>query len=228
LCISTCLFGQSNTTGSWYVLNTKVHFSNNNGFIFFEGVVRSQKLTNIYNYHDLKTGIVYNLSDKIGLHLGAGDFVTYNSSANFETPVQTEMRIWEQVQLNSKIGIVKLEHRYRIEQRFFSSGFRNRFRCRLNTVIPVAKTKNKSSILYIIASDEIFLTDTRPFFEKNRWLAGLTYNFNKYFAMQMSWIHDIDLRKNRVTTTKNFLQTSLLFDVYYTHHHRRNHPETAN
>jgi hypothetical protein len=126
LFMSTCLFGQSNTTGGWYVLNTKVHFSNNNGFIFFEGVVRSQKLSGIYNYHDLKTGIVFNPSDKIALHFGAGDFVTYNTAGNFETPVQTEMRIWEQIQLNSKMGIIRLDHRYRIEQRFFSTGFRNR------------------------------------------------------------------------------------------------------
>ncbi len=228
LFISICLFGQTNTAGSWNVINTKVHFVNNNGFIFFEGVVRSQKLTNIFNYHDLKIGIVYNPSDKIGLHFGLGDYVNYNSTGNFESPAQTEMRIWEQIQLNLQIGMVKLDHRYRIEQRFFSSGFRNRFRYRLNTTIPVVKTKNKSRILYMIASDEIFLTNTRPFFEKNRWLAGLTYSFNKYFAMQMAWIHDNDLRKNGITTTKNYIQTSLLFDIYYTNNHRRNRPETAN
>ncbi len=222
------LFGQANTTGSWNVINTKVHFDNNKGFIFFEAVLRAQKLTSNFYYHDLKTGIVYNPSDNIGVQFGVGDFTTYNAHGNFESPVQTELRSWEQFQLNGNINKIKLEHRYRIEQRFFSYGYRNRFRYRINTVTPILKTKGKSNLLHVLIYDEIFLTDDNPIFEKNRWFAGVTHSFNKYLGLQVGWIHDFDLRKNSVTTTKNFLQTSLLLDIYAPHHERKSHPESIN
>jgi hypothetical protein len=76
--------------------------------------------------------------------------------------------------------------------------------------------------------EEIFLTDDNPIFEKNRWFAGVTHSFNKYLGLQVGWIHDFDLRKNSVTTTKNFLQTSLLLDIYAPHHERKSHPESIN
>jgi hypothetical protein len=225
---STSLLGQGNTTGSWNVINAKAHFNNNNGFVFFEAVLRAQKLTTDFYYHDLKTGIVYNPSDKIGFQVGVGDFTTYKAHGNFESPVQTELRTWEQLQLNSNINIIKLEHRYRLEQRFFSYGYRNRFRYRINTITPILKTKTNSNLLHVLLYDEIFLTDDTPIFEKNRWFAGVTYSFNKYFGMQVGWVHDFDLKKNSVTTTKNFLQTSLLFDIYAPHHARKSHPKSIN
>jgi hypothetical protein len=46
--------------------------------------------------------------------------------------------------------------------------------------------------------------------------------------MQMGWIHDFDLRRNGTTATKNFIQTSLLFDLYAPHHERKSHPENIN
>jgi hypothetical protein len=220
LFVSACLAAQSNSTGSWNVINTKVHFGNNNGFIFFEGVLRTQKLTTDFFYHDLKAGFVYNPSDKIGFHFGVGDFATYNAEGNFKSPVQNEVRMWEQLQLNSRISVVRLEHRYRIEQRFFNTGYRNRFRYRLNTITPILKSKTKPRALNILLYDEVFLTDTNPIFEKNRWFAGVTYS--------MGWIHDFDLRRNGTTTTKNFVQTSLLFDIYAPHHERKTHPESVN
>lgn len=43
--------------------------------------------------------------------------------------VNDEFRIWQQLVLTNNIGRIKLEHHYRIEQRFTSNaGYRNRFR----------------------------------------------------------------------------------------------------
>jgi hypothetical protein len=84
------------------------------------------------------------------VQFGVGDFTTYNAHGNFESPVQTELRSWEQFQLNGNINKIKLEHRYRIEQRFFSYGYRNRFRYRINTVTPILKTKGKSNLLHVL------------------------------------------------------------------------------
>jgi hypothetical protein len=47
--------------------------------------------------------------------------------------------------LTNNIGRVKLEHRYRIEQRFTSNaGYRNRFRYRINAIVPSITKRSKA------------------------------------------------------------------------------------
>jgi hypothetical protein len=228
LFISTCLFSQSDTLIGWYSLNTKLHL-NKKWIVYIEGQIRAQQLARNLFYHDIKAGAIFNPSDKVGLHLGVGDFNTYSSDGNFKSPVQTELRVWEQIQFNSNINIIRIDHRYRIEQRFFSSGFRTRLRYRLNAIIPLTKLQAVNNTLNFIAYDEIFLTNVNQIFEKNRWFAGLGYNTNKHFGLQIGWAHDFDLRKDRTTSRRNYFQTALLVDLYSTHSLiRRHHPETTN
>ncbi len=227
LLISTGLFSQANKIAGWYSLNTKLHL-NENWIMYVEGQIRSQQLNNNFYYHDLKAGVIFNPSDKLGLQLGSGDFNTYSSDGNFKSPVQTEFRLWEQIQLYSKINVVKFDHRYRVEQRFFSSGFKSRFRYRLNAIIPLTKQQAINKTINVIVNDEIFLTPVNQVFEKNRWYAGLGYNTNKHFGLQIGWTDDFDLKNDRTTTRKNYIQTALLFDIYKLQHPKRTHPETAN
>lgn len=228
LLISAGLFSQSNTWAAWHIINTKVHFGKKWN-LFFEAQTRSQTLTKSFFYHELKTGVAYNLSDKIGALLGTGQFVTYSPDGNFKPPVQsTEFRVWEQLQLYSKLNRLKFEHRYRIEQRFLSTGFRNRFRYRLNATLPVNKAEVTRHTFFVAANDEIFIGDTNPFFERNRFYAGTGYEFNRNFTVQAGWLRQFDLRKDRTTIYRDFVQTTFLFDIFYTQHHKTNHPEISN
>ncbi len=225
LLITNYLFSQSIKLGSWFVFNTEVHFDKKWN-LFFEQQVRSLKPANNLFYHELKAGVAYSVSDNLSALLGTGQYVTYSPDGNFKSPVQsTEFRIWEQVQLNSNINRLKLEHRYRIEQRFFSTGFRNRFRCRLNTILPLNKAKITDHTIFATIYDELFLTGTNPIFETNRVSAGVGYVFNKYITIQAAGVRQFDLRKDRTTARRNFIQASLLFDIYYSKVSKKITPE---
>jgi len=70
---------------------------------------------------------------------------------------------------------LKFEYRYRAQQQWTSNGFRNRFRYRLNTILPLKKKKVEPKTFYLNASNEIFYTDRAPYFERNRLFLGGGY-----------------------------------------------------
>src|ERR1044071_1405168 len=122
--------------GTWNVLNTEFHITKK-WSAFAEMQLRSQKFFNNFNYHELKAGVNYKPSKNIAWLLGAGQYVTYDPAGNFKSPVETsELRIWEQLTLTNNISRVKLEHRYRVEQRYIGGSYSNRFRYRLNAIVP--------------------------------------------------------------------------------------------
>ncbi|MGS0014547.1 DUF2490 domain-containing protein, partial [Escherichia coli] len=91
---------------------------------------------------------------------------TYQPTGTFKTPIVTnEFRIWEQLILNNTIDRLKIEHRYRFEQRFINGdSYRNRFRYRLNTILPINNKVIQKKTFYLSLSDEIALNNRDVFF----------------------------------------------------------------
>lgn len=202
---------QSDALGSWDVANF-VYTPNSKWSFFFETQTRSQKLTKDFYYHEFKGGVGYSFPKKISLLVGMGDYKTYFPEGNFAPPLSAkEFRLWEQLVLNNNIDRLKIEHRYRIEQRWINGDFRNRFRYRLNPVLPINHSSVISNTFYLTAFDEVFFTDKAPYFERNRFFAGAGYEFTQLFTLQIGWVRQYDYRKIDDGTGKNFLQTSLLF-----------------
>ena len=207
------MLSQTPGLGTWNVLNVEINFNDKWG-AFYEGQLRSQKLYNHFFYHETKGGFSYSVAPKTSLLIGTGQFATYNFDGNFESPVLHETRLWEQLTLTNEIGRFKLEHRYRIEQRFFTNGdYRNRFRYRLNALLPLNKEKIEKGAAYLNVFEEIFLTNTSPFFERSRTTAGIGYAFNNTLTMQLSYVYQYDFRRNLTTFNKHFLQTTVLIDI---------------
>ena len=100
----------------------------------------------------------------------------------------------------------------RVEQRFFDTGFRNRFRYRLNTVLPIKNTKVEAGTFYLTAFEEIFLTNKAPYFERNRFFAGCGYQFNDYIGIQPGYVYQYDYR-NGSGAGKHFFQLTLMLDI---------------
>lgn len=217
---------QQQTLGGWYIFSAKINIDSNwSGFI--ETQVRSNKVADHLFYHEIKGGIGRMINNKTQVLLGVGQYATYTNTGNFKSPVQAhEIRLWEQFTLTNNINRVKLEHRYRIEQRFFSNkSYRNRFRYRINAIIPLNSTIVRNKTLYTSIYDEIFLNNRIPHFERNRIFAGLGYQFSKKFTLQTGWLnqYDYSLSKN---TSKNFLQASFLFTLLGDVDTKEKHPST--
>jgi len=191
--------------GSWNITNLKYHL-NDKWSLFGEMQLRSLKFYRNFHYYEYKAGINYNVNKQLNIALGAGDYDTYAEGGNFVTPKNNdEFRLWPQISFINALGKFKVEHRYRAEFRFTSNGFRNRFRYRvaLNYSFGKDKKGNKPHLLSI--SNELFFTNTEPYFERNRTLLGYTYKLNEEMAIQLGYLHQFDYKINDETGSDFFL-----------------------
>jgi Protein of unknown function (DUF2490) len=199
-------------TGSWNIANLKVTL-NDKWSLFGEAQIRSLAFYDNFHYYEFKAGASYSLGKNFSLAVGLGNFDTYAAGGNFKTPMQNdEFRTWVQLTMSQYLQRLKFEHRYRAEQRFTLNGYRNRFRYRLNTVLPLNSPKVQAGTFYLTANDEIFFTNNAPYFERNRLFVGGGYEFTDAFTLQAGFMNQFDYRIND-ETGRNFLQVSLLFDL---------------
>lgn len=199
-------------TGSWSIVNVKMDL-NEKWNLFGEAQIRSLKFYDDFHYYELKGGATYKFSKTFSASAGAGMFDTYSPGGNFKSPMANdETRTWVQLSMTQYEKRLKFEHRYRAEQRWTSNGFRNRFRYRLNTILPLKKKKVEPKTFYLNASNEIFYTDRAPYFERNRLFLGGGYEFSEGFSMQGGWMKQFDYRIND-ETGRSFFQIAFLFDI---------------
>lgn len=211
LVITVNCFAQTKGLGTWNVLSGKYTF-NARWSVFAEAQLRSQQAAYDFNYYEYKGGVSYNFPKKVSVLLGMGHYLTYQPDGNFKSPLTgNEFRIWEQFGLINNIDRLKLEHRYRIEQRFTTAGFHSRFRYRLNALLPLNGKTITAKTWYANAAAEFFILDKTPHFEQSRLFAGFGYQFNDCVILQAGFMHRFDQTPAFITYSKNFIQTSLMF-----------------
>ncbi len=199
-------------TGSWNILNAKMDL-NEKWNIFAEAQIRSLKFYDDFHYYELKGGATYKFSSTFSLSAGMGIFDTYSAGGNFKSPMTNdELRSWLQLNMTLYEKRLKLEHRYRAEQRWTSNGFRNRFRYRVNAVLPLNNKKVIPKTFFLNASNELFFTNKAPYFERNRFFIGIGYEYNEAFTLQAGYLQQFDYRIND-ESGRSFFQLSFLFDL---------------
>ena len=205
-------FSQGFDLGSWNILHVK--FNHNDKWSGFgEAQLRSLKFYHNFHYYEVKGGIHYNVYRNVKLSLAAGTYQTYREGGDFVTPKNNnEFRIWPQVILTQSIASLKVEQRYRIECRFTSNGYRNRFRYRLGLSYPFGKDKNGFKPFQVGISNEIFFTDNEPYFERNRALISFNYKFTKSSTIQLGYLQQFDYKIND-ETGRDFLQLGYYIDI---------------
>jgi hypothetical protein len=205
-------FSQKSHFGSWNVITTKLTLSDKWG-AYNELQLRSQSFYDDHFYYEVKGGVSYSVNKNFTFLLGVGRYITYTDGGSFKKPVTgNETRFWQQLTMNHYLERIKFEHRYRVEQRWFKTGFRNRFRYRLNAVMPINNRKMGPKTFYMAAFDEIFLTNKKPFFERNRLFIGTGYQLSKLFTIQPGYVYQYDYR-NEVGSGKHFFQLTFTIDI---------------
>lgn len=219
-------YSQSDAVGTTNILNFQYNFTPK-WSAFTEFQLRSDKFFKDFNYDEIKLGASYNVANHLGVLLGFGQYNTYSFGGSFKQPfINREKRLWEQFSLYNTIGRLKLEHRYRIEQRWLTQGFRNRFRYRVNTILSLRQPKINAGAIYAYVNDEIFLTDLPGYFQRNRFYVGLGDRIIKQLTIQMGYLHQFDYANNH-KSVKNFFQTSFLFTMHSQRSLREMHPATT-
>jgi hypothetical protein len=115
--------------------------------------------------------------------------------------------------LFQSIGKIKIEQRYRAEQRFTSSGYRNRFRYRLGASYSFGKERSGHKPYQVSASNEIFFTDSEPYFERNRALLAFNWKVSSASTIQLGYIKQFDYKIND-ETGRDFLVVGLYFEAF--------------
>jgi len=171
---------------------------------FAEGQIRTDaSLFRQYFYHELKGGVSLDLGKDFTALLGGGRYVTADPGDRAAGFRIQEARLWQQLILTQYPNRLKLEHRYRLEQRWFrfrddSTAFGQRLRYRLNAFLPLNRTVFGPRTVFLSAYNEIFLNPKGPFFERNRFYLGAGYQLNNQLTLQLGWLNQADYSRPRV------------------------------
>ncbi len=183
------ILAQQDKTGNW-LMYLGMNKLNNKFSLHTEIQYRNHTLTpNNTEQLLLRAGLNYHFSDRAFATAGYAYIPSYVYESEQKDPETEEHRIWQQFILTNKIGRVKFEHRYRIEQRFVNRDYKNRFRYRLMLFIPINKPKIEKGTLFLGLYDEVFINTKENFFDRNRLYGALGYQFNKNVGMQAGMMH---------------------------------------
>jgi len=172
--------------GAWYMyfgtnqITDKLSIHSEAQFRFYEVAATFNQLL-------LRTGLNYHLNDHAIATLGYGYISTDGTFADIpDEENSNEHRIFEQFILKNKVGKIKFEHRYRLEQRFISNELddftEHRARYRLQLTYPFNDT------WFLNVYDEVFINLQEPIFGQNRLYGAIGYVIKPNFSIQLGYL----------------------------------------
>lgn len=191
-------YSQDSDLGNWliYIGNKKI---DNKWDWHSEVQYRNYNLAGDLEQLLLRTGFGYTFNEgKNNVLLGYGYILSENYLNNVEEKVSVnEHRIFQQFLSKQAIGRVKLNHRYRFEQRFVESDFKLRFRYFLGLNIPLGDQALATNRFYVSIYNEIFLNSKSAIFDRNRLYGGLGYKMSDNFRIEAGYMNQFFERSSR-------------------------------
>lgn len=190
-------FAQNSSLGLWAIYFGNQTFSKNWNW-WTETQYRSHEIIPDTNQFLVRTGIGYNLTENNNNILLGYAFI---HSENYQTgnpdKIKTqEHRIYQQFITRQQFNRFFIQHRYRLEQRFFQDDFRMRLRYFLALNYPLNKEKLEKNAVYLSAYNEIFLNTEPRIFDRNRIYGGLGYSFSKNTRLELGYMNQSLENKN--------------------------------
>ena len=192
-------FAQESDLGNWIIyfgnkkLNSKWNWHHEVQYRNYNAIGDLEQLL-------LRTGIGYNLTENNNnVLLGYGFIHSQNYVGNTDEKVNVdEHRIFQQFITRQAIARVKVQHRYRFEQRWIEGGdFRLRFRYFLSLNIPMNNPDIIDDTWYASIYNEIFLNDEQVIFDRNRLYFGIGYRLNKTAKFEFGYMNQFFNRGGR-------------------------------
>ncbi len=148
----------------------------------------------------LRTGIGYNLTENNNnLLLGYGFIHSQNYVDNLDDKAKVnEHRIFQQFITRHSISRVRVQHRYRFEQRWIEDAdLRLRFRYFLSLNIPINNQDIVDNTWYGSIYNEIFINDEQVVFDRNRLYFGIGYKLNQTAKFELGYMNQFLNGENR-------------------------------
>ncbi|MDO6595721.1 DUF2490 domain-containing protein [Oceanihabitans sp. 2_MG-2023] len=181
---------QESNLGNWliYIGNKKL---NNTWNIHHEVQYRNYDAIGDLEQLLLRTGLGYTFNEsKNNILLGYGYILSENYIGETDEKVTVnEHRIFQQFTSKQNIGKLKLNHRYRFEQRFVEDDFKMRVRYFLGFNYPLQNKEEGKNPLYLSAYNEVFLNTESDVFDRNRVYGGLGYKFSENLKLELGYMN---------------------------------------
>lgn len=171
----------------------------------------NKKINNTWNWHHeiqyrnynaigdleqllIRTGIGYNLTENNNnVLLGYGYILSDNYIPNTKNKFQVhEHRIYQQFVTKQTAWKLKLQHRYRFEQRFVGDqSIKYRFRYALGLKYPLDFISSEKRAYYLTFYNELFVDAKERAFDRNRVFGGLGCKINKNVRFEVAYMNQI-------------------------------------
>lgn len=155
----------------------------------------------------LRTGLNYHIKDGGMITAGYAYIPSFIYDSDQKIPESEEHRVWQQFISVNTIDRVKLEHRYRAEQRWVNGEYKNRLRYRLMLFIPLNNDKMTSETWFVGAYNELFVNGSKNYFDRNRLYGALGYQFDPQSSLQIGM-----LNQKVYNTDKWYVQFAYVFN----------------
>ena len=181
-----------------------------------------------------RVGINYYLSSQIYLTAGYCYVLTYPYGAFAAKSMFPENRIWEQINFKTNAGIVEINNRLRLEQRYvnapvlqdngeFEPGdavYTNRARALIRLSVPFKGKTIEDGSLYASAFNEVYINFGKNvgynIMDQNRAYLGLGYKLPKIGRLEIGYLNQLILRADGVKVEKNHtVQISLSSSIEF-------------
>lgn len=156
----------------------------------------------------LRAGLNYHVDKNTMLTAGYGNISSYDHDSEQKEAESTEHRIWQQLILKNSVSKFHFEHRYRAEQRWVNSRYKNRLRYRVMVSIPFKGKTIEPRDLYLGLYDEIFVNTQQLFFDRNRLYGAVGYLANEKVNVQAGVLY-----QTINSYSKWYLQFALIFNT---------------
>jgi hypothetical protein len=192
-------YGQQSEIGNWFIyfgnqkINKRWNWWNEVQYRNYNFIGDLQSLV-------LRTGLGYNLTENNNNVLLGYAFVystPYIAGTNEKTS-QVVNTIYEQFITRQSFGRVFIQHRFRVEERFFPTEFAMRFRYFLSFNVPINKEIIAPEVVYLSAYNEIFLRAETPVFDQDRIYGAIGYAISNYLRLEIGLMGQLFENGNRL------------------------------
>jgi hypothetical protein len=197
--ISTKLKAQNSEIGNWFIyfgnqrINKKWNWWNEVQYRNYNFIGDLRQLV-------FRTGLGFNLTENNNNVLLGYTYVysePYVPGTSKKTS-NSNNTIYQQFITRQNFGRVFIQHRYRIEERFFTNDFGMRFRYFLSFNIPITKEVIESKVVYLSAYNEIFLRSKDPVFDQDRIYGAVGYAINNFLRLETGLMYQIFENENKL------------------------------